>query len=269
MKKEKTLIKLKKVIADYLDSKVKTPALNTVDKELYVQEDIVNMLVILKIINNLILQKGDDLDLNTLTLESKELLENKINILEKYLKQPDNHSATLEADKIIESYYNKKHLFIYLEREINWIAISLLSASYISSLILMRSIFELIIGIATHMKGSMTDRLDSIYFLYEDERKQLKRDWNELNAWCHPYSKWEKGICPIFYSHPPLYHPELYKLCIAKLRLLSDFALIIAVEKFKIDPEEIAKDSHFPAYIDKILPFFNKRIEKSRKHLTR
>ena len=90
--------------------------------------------------------------------------------------------------------------------------------------------------------GSMSERIESINYLSEDEHKLIKKAWNKLNAWAHPYGKWEKNVCPVFYSHEPMYHPTHYKECISSLTTLTDLFLTIATEKFKILPLEI-KDS--------------------------
>ena len=73
---------------------------------------------------------------------------------------------------------------------------SLGATDYLSSIILMRSLFELLIGISTKVNGSMKERIDSIDFLKSDEKKNLKKFWDILCAWSHPYGKWWKEVCP-------------------------------------------------------------------------
>lgn len=231
--------KLKKAIATYLDSRVKKPALQTVDKELSVQEHIVTVLLFFKVSEELILDHGEDLYLDNLSNSPKEELENLITTLTPYIDDPGEKTYSKKVDTIISNQINKKHLLAYLIREIHWIAVSILSASYLSSLILIRSIFELLVGIATNRKGSMSERIESINYLSEDEHKLIKKAWNKLNAWAHPYGKWEKNVCPVFYSHEPMYHPTHYKECISSLTMLTDLFLTIATDKFKISPLEI------------------------------
>ena len=231
--------KLKKGIVNYLDVRVKKPALQTVDKEFSVQQDIATILLFFKDTEKLILDHGEDLYLENLTNSSKEELENIITTLTPFINNPGEKTYSKRVDTIISNQINKKHLLSYLIREINWIAVSILSASYISALILIRSIFELLVGIATNKPGSMSERIESINYLSEDEHKLIKKSWNKLNAWAHPYGKWEKNVCPIFYSYEPIYHPTHYKECISSLTTLTDFFLIIATEKFKISPIEI------------------------------
>ena len=261
---------LKKGIENFLDSKVKKPALQTVDKEFTVQQDIATVLLFFKNTETLILDHGENLYLEDLSYSSKEELENIINILTPFIENPEEKSYSKKVDTIISNQINKKHLLSYLLREIDWIAVSILSASYISSLILIRSIFELLIGIATNKIGSMSERIKSIDYLSEEEHKSIKKCWDKLNAWAHPYGKWEKNVCPIYYSHVPLYHPTHYKECISTLTTLTDFFLTIATEKFKISPVEIKdcveKTGSVIAFnfLEK-LPLFFKRLTARNK----
>lgn len=258
---------LKKAIESYLDSRVKKPALQTVDKEFSVQQDIATILVILACAEQLILDHGEELYLENLSCLPKEELEGIINILNPFIANADENSHTNQVRKIIDNHINKKHLLSYLVREINWISVSILSASYISSLILIRSIFELLIGIATSHAGGMSGRIESINYLSKEEHKHLKDAWNNLNAWAHPYGKWEKEICPIYYSSQPLYYPTIYRECFSFLALLIDLFLTIAVERFKIPPKEITESSkkvgaEIIADYFKLFPLFFERLKK-------
>ena len=48
------------------------------------------------------------------------------------------------------------------------------ATDYLSSIILMRSLFELLIGISTKVNGGMKKRIDSIDFLSSEEKENLK-----------------------------------------------------------------------------------------------
>ncbi|MEE9594941.1 MAG: hypothetical protein V3V92_06025 [Candidatus Hydrothermarchaeales archaeon] len=262
---EKLINELKDVLSGYLDVFVKEPSLQTIDEDVLVQQVIVSILVILKISRKLVLNDGSDIDFNSLRALSKEERDKRILLLEDIKKdlEKDNTISTKGYETITE-YHTKKHLFSYLEREINWICISILSASYISSMILMRSVFELLIGIATNKTGSMRERIDSINYLSTKERRDIKKDWKTLNAWTHPFRKWEKEVCPVYIDHKPLYHPELYKECISKLKLIIDLLLIISIGKFSIAPRKImgemkANDINQIISIDEF-PLFSNRL---------
>lgn len=268
------LSKLKKSIGCYLDNRVLKPALQTVDQEFTVQKDIATILVILAHTEQLILNHGEELYLENLASLSKEQLDEIVHTLKPFIAKPDEINYTSKVHEIIDNQVNKKHLLSYLIREINWISISILSASYISSLILIRSIFELLIGIATSQLGGMSRKIESVNFLTTEEHKRLKDAWNKLNAWAHPYGKWEKEICPIYYSNQPLYHPTIYKECFSFLTLLIDLFLTIAVEKFKINPLEITESSKKVGgdIIDNsvnLFPLFLARLKNTTENIPR
>ncbi|MBO1223640.1 MAG: hypothetical protein JYX80_04380 [Candidatus Scalindua sediminis] len=255
-KKEISINDVKSKIMQFVDSQVKEPILKTVDEEYSVQNEIVNTLILFNIVERLVIDHGAELYLDNLSLLSKEERHNIANKLDRFIENPNENTFFPEVHQIIDNQINKKHLLSYLIREINWISISILSTSYVSSLILIRSIFELLIGIATNQTGSMTARIDSMNYMLNDEKQLTKKCWNKLNAWAHPYQKWEKEICPIFQSHNPIYHPTLYKKCISNLNFITDIFLIIAVEKFKINSNEI-KDSANKVSSD-IVEYFDK-----------
>jgi hypothetical protein len=257
---------LKYAISKYLDMMVKEPAIQTLEHELSVQQDIVSILGIFEVVKKLVHEQGTDIDAGSLLSESREELQNILAILKPFIECSDTVTETKEVTDVINKYRNRGHLFLYLCREIQWIAVSLLSGSYISTLILIRSMFELIVGIATHLGGGMSKRIDSISFFSENECKIMKKSWSKLNAWTHPYKKWEKEVCPLFMSHKPIYHPKLYNICISKLRLLCDMFLTVVIEKYGIEVDKIydamkEKNLHRLADINN-LPFFMERLNK-------
>jgi hypothetical protein len=112
-----------------------------------------------------------------------------------------------------------------------------------------RSIFELLIGIATQKNGSMRDRISSISFMDGNEKDDLQKLWNELNAWAHPYGKWFKNICPMFYGFGRNHHPEMFNKCMEYSDKILDFMLTITIDHFKISAldfidEFIANDNN-------------------------
>jgi len=230
---------LKDKINGFLDSYVAKPAMQTVDKEIEVQQDIAVIFSLHKITEGFILDHGEDYYSGCLDTCNKDQVEEMKQTLNDFINGEPDGGVAKKASEIINKFLNKKHLMAYLEREIKWIGISILSASYISPFILIRSVFELLIGISTEKNGSMSERIDSITFFKDDEKKNVKKLWNKLNAWAHPYGKWEKEICPIYYSKEPLYHPKIYKECHEYYFALTDIFLVIAVERFKIAALEI------------------------------
>jgi hypothetical protein len=260
---------LKENIKGFIDQLVTTPALQTVDKEFEVQQDIVSILVLHKITEGLIIDHGENFYAGYLSGCQQEQVDEIKQVLNHFLNDPADNSNAKKTNDILRQFVNKKHLMAYLIREIKWIGVSILSASYISSFVLIRSVFELLIGIATNQMGSMSERIKSIKFLSPDEQNDVKRIWNKLNAWAHPYGKWEKEICPVYYSTEPLYHPILYKECVEYLLFLTDIFLTIACERFKILPDEVKssldrlKFDLASEYLTK-LPLFIRRLSTDK-----
>jgi len=111
----------------------------------------------------------------------------------------------LEHNKIKECY-----LFLgYFGKIYQSSLFSLGSTDYLSAIILMRTLFELLVGISTNIKGSMKDRIKSIDFFDEQEKKDLAKTWDLLCAWAHPYGKWEKYVCPKGFGSGRFYNPSL------------------------------------------------------------
>lgn len=108
------------------------------------------------------------------------------------------------------------------------------STDYLGAMIVTRSIFELLIGIATQKNGSMRDRISSISFMDGSEKDDLQKLWNELNAWAHPYGKWFKNTCPMFYGIGRNHHPEMFNKCMEYSDMILDFMLTIMIDHFKI-----------------------------------
>lgn len=235
-KKEKSINELKKVVQSYLDDYVNTPALEMVEKEIILQDKLANQLLINLVFKDLVEKKGIAFDKNELSNLPKNRIKNFIEELEKFIKQgfvSDSLKSYWQLSRI------NKYLLYYLDKEINWVAVSILSASYISAFIIMRSILELLIAIATKKTGRMNERINNIAFLLPEEKKKTKKLWGELCGWTHPYSKWLKEICPIFISHKPIYHPKLLEKCLEKLELIADLFMVIVIEKFEISMTDV------------------------------
>ncbi len=111
------------------------------------------------------------------------------------------------------------------------------TADYLSAIILLRSVFELLIGIATDTKGGMKEKIFSIDFFEDTEKKSIHKFWKKLCAWAHPYEKWFKNICPKFYGTGKNYHPNLFTQCLDYSDFILDLILTITVERFKLDPQ--------------------------------
>lgn len=182
------------------------------------------------------------------TLESKNLIDETrirtwdIEKKEEYLSSLKNFIKTGNEDNntkyILENMILNKSVLPYIFREMNWILISILSASYISSHILIRSIFELIINYMTSKKNcGMADRIDAIGILDSNQKKYLKKHWRSLNEWAHPYEHWLNSTCPIYIMHTPMYHEKLCDDCIYDLQINIELLIIMSLKVFMIDPK--------------------------------
>jgi len=183
-----------------------------------------------------------------LTTYTEMLIDKSLSDLSKKSQPPQNMKEII----LFTGYFGK----IYKS------SLYLLGATdYLSSIILMRSLFELLIGISTKVKGGMKERLDSIDFLSSEEKKILKKFWNNLCAWSHPYNKWLKKVCPIAYSADRFYQPHMFKQGLAHSDNLLDFMLTVIVEVLHLSSEEY-KDC-LAAHALPELSMFNKRIGNS------
>ncbi len=238
--------KLEKVIGKYLDSYVKVPAFQTVQNDFGLQNRLLNILRIFHTSKDYIIRDGKNIDEDHLRELPKDEIRRRLQTLEQFIAKAKistvNAPVNTEVQRVLQDGATNKVLLPYLDREINWIVISILSASYISANILMRSLFELLIGLATKRTGSMKDKLASISYLSPHERQQLRKLYGHLCSWAHPHNRWLKEICPAYYSFNPTYHPVISKETTENLEMLLGLLLVIALRKFKIDRDVFIKE---------------------------
>jgi hypothetical protein len=174
-----------------------------------------------------------------------------------------------DAGETIEGV-REKTLFLGYLGKIYKSALLLIGATdYLGGIILLRSIFELLIGIATTENSSiMRAKIFSINYLESNEKDNLQTLWNELSAWAHPYGKWTKNICPILYGCGQNYHQETFRQCLSYSDQVLDLLLVITIDHFKLNPEnyidkyrEISETSTIVEFSR--LPMFEKRLTKN------
>lgn len=132
---------------------------------------------------------------------------------------------------------------------------------YLSGTILMRSLFELLVGVSSEINGPMKDRIYSISFIDEQEKKKLMKTWRMLCAWAHPYGKWEKNVCPMYYSCGRVCHPVLFKQSLELSNKILDFMLTAIFEIFNLSASNYS-DSQASFMLDKF-PMFYKRLGRT------
>jgi len=148
-----------------------------------------------------------------------------------------------DADETIEAVREKTLFLGYLGKLYKSALLLIGATDYLGGIILLRSIFELLIGIATTENSSiMRAKIFSINYLESNEKDNLQTLWNELSAWAHPYGKWTKNICPILYGCGQNYHQEMFSRCLSYSDQILDLLLVITIDHFKLSPEN---------YIDK------------------
>jgi hypothetical protein len=238
--------KLREAITRFLEKYVTKPTIDTATGNIEGQASVANLNALIGIIDGAVQSEGIEYDAFYLRSLSKKEIEARINALSKAAEADDGANemdvdAATRALSYLHEDRSNKYLFSYAIREFNWITVSLLSASYISTLVLTRSAFELAIGIGSRERGSMQCRLGAMHFLTGVEAVAVKDQWYRLCAWGHPYGKWAKEICPIFLRHEPTYHPVLFSLCLDELTQLSDLFCSIAVEKYDLDREKLSR----------------------------
>ncbi len=183
-----------------------------------------------------------------LTMYTESLVNKSLTNLSKKSQPPQNMKEII----LFSGYFGK----IYKS------SLYLLGATdYLGSIILMRSLFELLIGISTEVTGGMADRLDSIEFLDTDEKKRFKKFWRTLCERAHPYGKWLKEVCPIAYGAGRFYQPHMFKQCLAYSDNLLDLMLTVIMETLHLSSEEY-KDCLATHALPE-LSMFNKRIGNS------
>lgn len=233
---------LQNVIKGYLDQIVMNPTFETIEKDFHAIDRLGSVLIILTVTSDAIHEKGREFDEeHAKSMPYEHFMNIKstlINIATSDCKQIKENELK-ELRRITWDLCSRKCLLNYLSRELQWAAVSILSASYISSIVLLRSVFELLIGIATRQTGSMNNRISSIWFLSKNDKKKFSKLWKELCGWAHPYGSWVKNTCSVFMAHKPTYHPVLCENCIGKLEQITDLLLVVTTKKFKIDKKNI------------------------------
>ncbi len=232
--------RIRNVVSSFLNKYVSTPALETITKDIVGQNRIANANALILIIIDEIRKNGRTFDSDYLLSLEQQDIEQRIQAFRRFLELHDmaNHEQAVVLDDVqrylIEDSSNA-FLVEYFRRELLWITVSLLSASYISSFVLMRASFELTVCIATRSTKRMSDRIASISALGDAEKERTKEQWYRLCAWGHPYGKWIQVVCPTFLQHKPMYHPTLFAACTKELLNLVDFFIVVVTYKYQLD----------------------------------
>jgi hypothetical protein len=143
----------------------------------------------------------------------------------------------VEAGKNVEDVREKTLFLGYLGKVYQSALLLIGATDYLGAMILLRSVFELLIGVATTEDGSMRTRIFSISYLDSYENDNMQKLWNELSAWAHPYGKLVKNICPKFYGIGRYHHPVMFSQCLGYSDQILDLMLTITLDHFKLSLE--------------------------------
>ena len=225
---------IEKSVIDFLDYYVTKPAIQTINNDFFIQDKIAEIILLADITCDIIHEEGTEIDTTTYSENiSYQEWKRRLKTIKSFISNNDNSDKDdliipKDVQEIFKIYIAKKHLTLYFNREIKWICISLLSASYISSYILMRSCFELLVNISTKVKLGMKDKIYSIKYFTTSDKELLLEMWRHLCKWTHPHKQWEKEVCPIYISHNPMYHQILANDCIEMLEKITGFFIVMS-----------------------------------------
>lgn len=172
--------KIQQIFDQWLNSKVRTPAFETIKYGLLEQTRIANAVALLNTLIKFILNNKYDIDLDYLQSLPKNELSIRFNKLNKFIENCNKEEyISNDIGIILKDGVLKKHLCLYVDREIHVIVLLIMATSYISAMILIRSTFELLIGIATRTNGPMKNKINSVvFFLKKKKMIYLKHGMN-------------------------------------------------------------------------------------------
>ncbi len=173
----------------------------------------------------------------------------------------------VEAGKNVEAEREKTLFLGYLGKVYQSALLLIGATDYLGAMILLRSAFELLIGVATTEHGSMRARIFSISSLDSYEKDNLQKLWNELSAWAHPYGKWVKNICPKFYGTGRHHHPVTFSQCLDYSDQILDLMLTITLDHFNLSPGNYTDKYREITETGKILEI--SKLEMFERRLTR
>lgn len=237
LKKKKE--KVKEYVLKYVESQTSNPVVVSFDENPDIAIKLGNLLVAF----NACIEAVGNLKYDFCMESSSSISEDDIRRLEilttkKCLSEDDK----VFFGHVISRSCSKVCLIPYISKQINWIVVSILSAHYLSSIILMRSIFELTIDLlADNTEVGKGKKIDNMSFFDDNQKRDIKKTWRSLCSWSHPYGKWLKNMCSIYMAHPPLYHPEHFRTSIEFLEKVMDLFLVVCKEHFKMNVQDLRK----------------------------
>jgi hypothetical protein len=235
--------KLKDVVRLYLNATVLSPSLETVQKNILGQAQLVSLDNCIQSFPKIIMENGCDIDKEHLSSLPIEEIKKRLIAFNKVI---ESNEFNEEAIAYLAKDRSRLMLFGYVCLLSRWTVVTILSASYLCANIMLRSMFELCVGLATIKTGGMGDRIDAISFFDISQKAYLKNIWKELNGWAHPYGKWLKTICPTYQSLGSLYHEKLFNDCVERYVKVIDMLIVTFLVQHEISYDLFLIKCHDP-----------------------
>ena len=242
-------------VSSHLECYVTTPALQLIRQDLQAQDDIASLLMLHRILRDQVLPDGH-VHLDHYLAELVKPEDDAVNSIADIIR------ALPERDSTLRTVF-----FAYIHSLANWNAISILSASYISALILSRSLLECLVNLATSRnRGTFREKVAHLEMLAPEEKDTLCDLWEQLCRWSHPYGQWLETVCPVLVSKGPTHHPDTIKEAIVALGICTDFAFAVAFSQLGLDKTHV-RDMCAEYHIDHTrFMMIRRRISEDSEH---
>ena len=107
----------------------------------------------------------------------------------------------------------------------------------------------------------MSEKIQALSMLDEDERKTVAEFWRKLSGWTHPHQRWVKRLLPTRTGDIPDFDQEIFRSSMACLGFCVDLAFAIAFAKFAVSPEGVRRYCETEHVNYRRFMFLHKRLE--------
>ena len=221
---------LRAAIGGFVDDHVRAPATQLVDLNFSAQDDVANVLVMVRLLSKIAKSVPDA-------------------AFAKYLHSL-TASTSAEGNKIeallSESFAGREHTeelrSIYCSYVVNLsnsACLSILGSSYLPAFIVTRSLLELLVGVGASTSGTMSEKIKRLSMLNDEEQKTVADFWRQLSGWAHPHQRWVKRLLPTRTGDLPDYDHDLLRASLSSLAFCVDLAFAIMFAKFAVSREGV------------------------------
>ena len=224
------LAALQETIGHFIDDHVTSPARRLVRLDFSAQDDVANVLVLVRLLQKIAASVPDAAFAPYL----RSLTDGE--------DRPSNEVAALLSRSLSDREHHAELRSIYCSYVVNLsnsACVSVLSSSYLPAFIVTRSLLELLVGVGAGTSGTMSEKIQALSMLDLDERRTVADFWRELSGWAHPHQRWVKRLVPARTGDMPDYDQELLRSSVACLGFCVDLAFAIAFAKFAVNPDGV------------------------------